>query len=278
MSIQERINKFHKGLRVAENPAINGSNQQSFDELFTKSEISRLEKLVPKIKEILEDPNPDLDMPHEYTIFVEDIESMKKRRIRQTDYFEAILTERIKKVLEAIENSSYSIGSEDYTRFTIAPDLFDSKELIDKSIVDISSARPYRFSHNDDKLKSIQRNVQIINGDSEDECQKKCLLTIPIKAYYYYQGNCYPDSTHYHSVLDNIDCYRYHSGEPDCSSYEMQIHTTSKAAKLFRLLETTRNMTNVKSFNQFNRIINKYFASEHPINKIVTKTDEFLNR
>lgn len=272
MSIQKRINNFHKGLKVAENPAINGSNQQSFDELFTKSEISRLEKLVPKIKEILEDPNQDLDIPHEYTIFVEDIKNMK------TGYFEAILTERIKKVLEAIENSSYSIGSEDYTRFTIAPDLFDSKELIDKYIVDISSARPYRFSHNDDKLKSIQEKVQIINDDPEDECQKKCLLTIPIKAYYYFQGNCYPDSTHHHSVLDNIDCYRYHSGEPDCSSYEMEIHTTAKAAKLFRLLDTTRNMTNVKSFNQFNRIINKYFDSEHPINKIVTKTDEFLNR
>ncbi len=57
-----------------------------------------------------------------------------------------------------------------------------------------------------------------------------------------------------------------------------KFHKELKVAELFRLLDTTRNMTNVKSSNQFNRFINNHFDSEHPINRIFTKTDEFLNR
>lgn len=103
MSVSERVQRFHDEIRLAKEKKQRKKEDEDIQKRlnFLKLEEKAREEAITKIKEILDDSDSELDIPNVYKVILS--EPFKDKWTYNTYSYLVVMTERIRKVAEAIQ-------------------------------------------------------------------------------------------------------------------------------------------------------------------------------
>ena len=224
MSVSKRVEKFHDSMRLDEKKEKERkrAEKERRYELAIAQEKEILNKKIKEIKQIIEDPNEELDKPRVYEVYLSDSD-WNKDRTKKTSHRLVAMTERIKRVAEAIQDSHFIDGF-GTIRYSLNNTIYNggkynayySKEYVHYKKINIS---PYEGSISEGLQKEIDianKIIEIIKSSTKRELSKKCILTI------------------------------FNDDQEQIYTRSFEINTTEKAAELLRLFNYIKQNTRVE--------------------------------
>ena len=227
MSLSDRVNKFHESIRLEneQQEKLIEDKKNGIRKYLRDQEKYRLERKVSVIKQILDDPNIELDIPNLYKVELSSdrIPSMHKL---------VVMTERIKKVIETIEDCRYDRFEKELVNYSLMYNFFiweDSRFYnLNISLYDKTKLSPKEFEEFKNQIDKANKIIQIIYNAPEKELSKKYMLSIFAK----YKS----DYTEERRMF--------------------KISTTAKGAELIRAVEFMKQCTKVEPIEIIERVKN----------------------
>ena len=230
MSVSERVQNFHNTIKLEEEKKEERERAEKKRryELAIAQEKEILNKKIKEIKQIIEDPNEELDKPRVYEVYLSDSD-WNKDRTKKTSHRLVAMTERIKRVAEAIQDSHFidRLGTIRYslnnTIYNGGKDRYGytAKCLVHYRKINISL---YDGSIPTEQSEKLQKEIDIANeiiemiySNTKRELSKRCILTI------------------------------FNDCEGQDISTSFKIPTTEKGAELVRVFENMRQNTRVEA-------------------------------
>lgn len=248
MSVSERVQKFHEEMRLEKE----GEQRRKEDKArqkrleFLALEVKAREEAITKIKEILDDSDSGLDIPNVYKVILSN--PFEGGWINNTYSYLAVMTERIRKVAEAIQYYNSYVdedgGETVHCCNSLMNCIVNGSDLHEKTYLPIYNEFkkvefvPYdknKCSPNElraleefqEIIETANKIIKIINDSPEKELSEKCMISI------FAEGE----------VLGV-----YHKRE-------YKIPTTAKGAELLRVFQYMRDRTKIEPLEFPDKVI-----------------------